>query len=668
MLLPLRIFATRALLTLLLLIPASGLKAGQPIGISNHPARPLLRWKYSWLDGKLANTIGAPGAGMRLPTPSDVQLNGGYSPQQIRTAYGTASVIAAGGDGTGQTITIIDAYGSPTIQADLNVFCTQFNLPPTTVQIVYPYGKPGAVDSDWAGETTLDVEWAHAIAPKATIQLVIAPDNYSSLNQCIGYATGILGAKIVSMSFGAPEYSSGSESSLSDYAPYITNPSVSYFASAGDYGAQVLWPGADSNVVSVGGTSLFLNTNTYQITSEVGWSGSGGGISTLVPIPSYQAYTNVWSGRTVPDISYDADPYTGFYIYMTDPTTGLAGWNVFGGTSAGAPQWAALAACRKSLGKARLNLTPSLLYGSAVNGYSTYYRDITSGNNGYPAGKGYDLVTGLGSPVANQVAVMGPPAFSMTVGDAAGHLWFNAPPSWSRMNAPLTYSLGMARDSNNTLYVGDYGNDRILTFPTNAPYGIISLTSLVGTPGALLIDSTGNLLVSDTKSNAIVQLTTNGTILTNWTTSQITGLSAPVGLALDASGNVYVANNGGGNVIRIGTNGITNAIYSSPYLTKPVGVAIDPSGNLLVTSLAKNSVYRFFTNTVHTASLVAGSLPAPYGIAVDPSGNIYVACSGDNTVRKLTTTTNGITNSIYATTTNPPGLISPVSLLISTNQ
>lgn len=178
---------------------------------------------------------------------------------------------------------------------------------------------------------------------------------------------------------------------------------MSYVASTGDTGAVIDWPAVSTNVVAVGGTSLIYDSASGKVTSETAWSGSGGGVSKYVQIPSYQVGFNVNSGRGNPDVSYDADPYTGVQVYFTDPTTKLGGWYVFGGTSAGAPQWSALLARRASLGNAGTTPFNVKAYSSAKSSYSAYFRDIVSGSTGFAAVNGYDLATGLGSPLADKI-------------------------------------------------------------------------------------------------------------------------------------------------------------------------------------------------------------------------------------------------------------------------
>jgi uncharacterized repeat protein (TIGR03803 family) len=345
----------------------------------------------------------------------------GYTPQQMRHAYGFDQV---GTTGAGQIIAIVDAYGSSTIQADLNTFCANFGIPSTNVRVYYPQGQP-PVDPDWPGwarESSLDVEWTHAIAPGATIALIVAKsESTTDLFAAVDYAVS-LGATQVSMSWGGPEYST---EGTSDF--HFNVPGVTFIASSGDSGSYtnaltgaigVVYPAASPYVVGVGGTTLDLDLSG-DITSETAWSynqsgvftGSGGGISAYETAPSYQAGS--WSGayRGVPDVAYDANPDTGVPVYLTG-----FGWAQFGGTSMGAPQWAALCALANSIRSQSISTAPGVLYSLATANFAGYYHDITSGSNGaYSAGTGYDLVTGLGSPVANQLVVALAGGFSSQV-------------------------------------------------------------------------------------------------------------------------------------------------------------------------------------------------------------------------------------------------------------
>jgi parallel beta-helix repeat protein len=320
----------------------------------------------------------------------------GLSPAQIRAAYNLPS---AGGQGT---IAIVDAYDDPTVLNDLNVFCSQFALPPlnSTNFEKHKMTQRISANSEWALEISLDVEWAHAIAPEAKILLVEAiSSSQSSLLAAVDYARNRADVVAVSMSWGGSEFLGESS-----YDSYFTSSYGAYFyASSGDQGENVSWPASSANVVGVGGTTLTF-ANDGSVASETAWSGSGGGISEYETEPNYQVLYGVSGAndhRSVPDVSYDADPSSGVAVYDSTPYTGRSGWWQVGGTSAGAPQWAAI----QSLG---LTASNNNFYSVASSAhYNSYFRDITSGTNGnYSATSGYDHVTGLGSPLTFNYAML----------------------------------------------------------------------------------------------------------------------------------------------------------------------------------------------------------------------------------------------------------------------
>jgi subtilase family serine protease len=338
----------------------------------------------------------------------------GYTPTQVRQAYGFNLVSS---NGSGQIVAIVDAYSDPTIAGDLQTFIKQFGLPGMSglsrnssctvakgphpcFQIVYAQGKQPRTDGGWALEMSLDVEWTHAIAPGADILLVEAQDNsYSNLLGAVDVAANN-GARAVSMSWGGSE-----SSSESSHDSHFNKPGVTFTASSGDSGTGTEYPAASPYVVGVGGTTLALNG------SETAWSGSSGGISAAESEPGYQSnypIPSIGGMRGVPDVSYDADPNTGFPVYDSTRYNGSAGWFQVGGTSAGAPQWAALVALSNQGRKTALAGTAGPMYSAAQASYSGNYRDIKSGTNGTcgpvcTATNGYDFVTGLGSPLANSL-------------------------------------------------------------------------------------------------------------------------------------------------------------------------------------------------------------------------------------------------------------------------
>jgi subtilase family serine protease len=317
----------------------------------------------------------------------------GYSPSQIRTAYGIT------GTGAGQTIAIVDAYGSPTIANDLKTFCTQFGLSQASLTIAYPSGKVRQTSSGWALETSLDVEWAHAVAPGATILLVVAKSaSLNDLLTAVDYAAKH-GACVVSMSWGGSEWSGET-----GYDSHFQMAGVTFVASSGDSGAGAGWPAVSQYVTGVGGTSLTTQSNGTYI-SETAWSGSGGGPSAYVPVPAYQQSWHITGTRETPDVALDADPYTGVAVYDSTKYNGMQGWFQVGGTSLGSPVWAGLIALANQAGgtfggsslSANLN---TALYSIGSSSYATDFHDITSGSNGYSATSGYDEVTGIGTPQA----------------------------------------------------------------------------------------------------------------------------------------------------------------------------------------------------------------------------------------------------------------------------
>ncbi|MFI5455035.1 MAG: hypothetical protein ACHRXM_06250 [Isosphaerales bacterium] len=354
----------------------------------------------------------------------------GYTPAQIRAAYGINNIKFSSivGDGTGQTIAIVDAYDDPSFvnssasgfnTSDLARFDQEFGLPnPPSFEKLNEYGSvsnlPGIdpagahnPQGNWEVEEALDVEWAHSIAPAASIILVECNSNSGTdLYQGVTTAANLPGVSVVSMSWGAGEFS-GEQFFDSDFTTPNGHQGVTFVASTGDGGSPGDYPAYSPNVVAAGGTSLYLNTNgSYN--SETAWSGSGGGISTFETEPAYQGGAQNTGHRTIPDVSFDANPNTGVAVYDSYNGTSASPWEQVGGTSVSAPCLAAEIAIvnqgRVAFGGATLNgasqTLPALysLPSSDVN-------DVTSGSNGgFKAGAGYDLVTGLGTPKANLLA------------------------------------------------------------------------------------------------------------------------------------------------------------------------------------------------------------------------------------------------------------------------
>ncbi len=349
----------------------------------------------------------------RLPGPAITNTTIlGYTPSMIRAAYGfnqlTSFSTSGGGtepaNGAGQTIAIIDAYNDPNITGDLAAFDAAFGIAaPPSFTIVSQTGsttKLPVTNAGWDTEISLDVEWAHAIAPGAKILLVEATsDRWTDLLAAVNYAKSQPAVNVVSMSWGVSEYRLETATDSTFTTP--ANHPVSFVAAAGDWGSPPVYPAISPNVLGVGGTTLNL-TAGGSYTSETAWSDGTGGVSMVEKEPAYQTGAQITGYRTGPDVAYDADPNTGFAIYDTVNDGYGTGWTELGGTSAGAPQWAALLAIADeglaAAGKPALADAQARVYSLPANAF----HDITTGDNGtYAAGVGYDAVTGLGTPNAN---------------------------------------------------------------------------------------------------------------------------------------------------------------------------------------------------------------------------------------------------------------------------
>jgi subtilase family serine protease len=360
--------------------------------------------------GRLAN--GKPKLSNGTPT--------GLPPSAVQSVYNLSGLSPNSGAGTGQIIAIVDAYDDPNALSDLNTFnaqygyaqmstCTSLSQSGPCFEKVFAQGSQPRVNSGWVLEESLDIEWAHAEAPNAKIVLMEAA-SASDANLFGGVtAANNLGATVVSMSFGGSEFSSESSSFDAD----MTHPGTFYTASAGDSGHGAEYPAASPNVISVGGTTLNGCSGTHcSFTSETTWSSSGGGVSADESLPSYQSSyagsvfgastINALTGghRGIPDVSFEGNPNTGVSVFDSTADQGQSGWFTLGGTSVGAPNWAGILAAAAAAGSTALQGNSAIYSG----GYKTNLRDITSGTNGTcgtdcTAGTGYDLVTGLGSPI-----------------------------------------------------------------------------------------------------------------------------------------------------------------------------------------------------------------------------------------------------------------------------
>jgi subtilase family serine protease len=388
--------------------------------------------------------------GTQAPTDAQCRAAGFgpcYSPQEIRHAYGVDQLINRGDDGRGQTIVIFDSYGSPTITSDLASFDEGYGLPaPPSFKILSPLGtvpyNPTAIPDQvgWAAETTLDVEWAHAMAPDASIVLMTSPvdetegvQGMPQFNQLENYALDHHIGDVWSQSWGATEntlFTPAGEQVYNDFEGTYARADasgVSVFASTGDAGTAnvetdgvtvypfptVNFPASSPLITAVGGTSLTADTSgDYQ--SETVWPDGGGGISQKFSEPLYQRLTLPGSDqselggmRGIPDISWNADPSTPILIYLSFFGASEAGYYSIGGTSEGSPDWAGLAADLDTFSGHPLGLLNPYLYALGAAGIG--FHDITVGNNGqdgvpgYNATPGWDAASGWGTPDLSQL-------------------------------------------------------------------------------------------------------------------------------------------------------------------------------------------------------------------------------------------------------------------------
>jgi len=299
-------------------------------------------------------------------------------------------------------IALVEAFDNPTAASDLNTFSTQFGLPAGNLTVVFAGGTQPGIDptGGFEVESALDIEWAHAMAPNAKLFLVEAADNrLVNLFNAVAVASSLVaqnGGGEVSMSFGSGEFAQ--ETTLDSL---FTTPNVIYFASAGDSPGPE-YPSTSPNVISAGGTSVSRNTSTGNFILENTWQDAGSGPSQFEPRPAFQDRVRhiVGEFRGTPDISFDANPATGVWVFNSNPVLGT-GWFVVGGTSVSSP---ALAGIVNAAGgfRASSQAENAELYRHISE--DDVFRDINYGDCGLNisdfALRGWDFCTGVGSPIS----------------------------------------------------------------------------------------------------------------------------------------------------------------------------------------------------------------------------------------------------------------------------
>jgi hypothetical protein len=531
-----------------------------------------------------------------------------FTPQQLCQAYGINSITlgSLAGTGAGQTIAIVDAYDDPALlnssaanfaSSDLHKFDAQFGLadPPSFVKLNQSGGTtlPG-VDpagpgiTSWEGEEALDVEWAHVVAPGASIDLVEATsDSFSDMMTAVNTARNLPGVSVVSMSFDWTEAQldslNGSGSELSSDATFATpagHQGVTFVAATGDDGYPGGYPAYSPSVLAVGGTSLYTSGGSYSY--EYPWSGSGDGASIYESEPGFQAAVQNSGSREIGDVAFVGDPNTGVALYDSYDFGSSTPWTTIGGTSLSTVCWAGLVATadqlRTSQGQGTLDGASQTLPGL----YALPQTDFHS-----PAASwGYSEGTGVGTPVANKLvpdlaslADLGQ-ATTLTVSAAGAATYAGT------VNLTATLSAGSEGVANQTVTFFVAGED-VGTATTNAS-GVATLAS-ASTAGlnagsyssGLMATFAGN--TSDRSAIAYANLTVNKAPLTVTANSTI----KPYGAPDPAFSAFYMSLVGGhgpgalGGAVSFTTNEPTTG-YAAPgnYTITPAGLT---SSNYAIT-------------------------------------------------------------------------------------
>jgi subtilase family serine protease len=382
-----------------------------------------------------------------------------YQPFQMQKAYDLAPLFSRGIDGRGRTIVIVDSFGSPTIQDDLKTFDQTFGLPdPPSFQVIQPAGAVPAFPQDpfgvsdrlgWAGETTLDVEWSHVVAPAANIVLVETPTSetegvqgFPEIVQAENFVIDHGIGDVISQSFGATEQTFPNADAIRDLRSSVINARrhhVTMLASSGDEGAgalksdtsccfpfrAVIWPSSDPLVTSTGGTQLNLDDAGNRLSPDIVWNGAGGGVSAVFDRPEFQngVRRTVGDQRGIPDISMSAAVNGAVITFSSypnpngpNPTAPNPRFHLVAGTSEASPLFAGVVALADQTAHQRLGFLNQRLYEMGRHGVDGIV-DVTSGSNpitfcsancgtpqeqdttipGFTATTGFDLASGWGT-------------------------------------------------------------------------------------------------------------------------------------------------------------------------------------------------------------------------------------------------------------------------------
>ena len=608
-----------------------------------------------------------------------INIGAGYLPAAIAAAYNAGGL---GVDGTGQTIAIY-AFAYPAL-SDLTQFWSAAGVSQTVsnVTMIDVAGGPSASpDPNAVDEVALDVEWAGALAPGAAIRVygvseLDPAENDEIFQQVYADLPSQPNMHVFSVSIGGNELDVPRDYLIieAQYVANLASAGVTILVASGDNGAttnnsvQTTYPTSDPDVTGVGGTTLNLQGQGAGsiVTSESGWTDSGGGTSMVFSRPAWQTGTGVPQGtmRCVPDVASAADPQEGAEVIVGGSAITV------GGTSWSAPTWAAWCALINQKRGTPLGLLNPKIY--PLLG-STSFRDITSGSNGaYSAGVGYDLVTGIGVPdvtalmaasltsssaanitsqFGNLATTIGQPATFFVVGAGAPPLTFQ----WERMPGGSTAWTNLA---DNGTYGGS-GTPKLVVSAATAAMSGDQFRCVVSNAGGSATSTPESLTVS----------TVGVTTLAGWPGSSGsadgTGWDARFalagGLRTDSQGNIYASDSENYTIRKVTPAGVVTTVAGTPRKSGstdgPVasalfsgvgGVAVNAEGTLYVADSGNYTIRKIEGGVVSTLAGVAGTrgevdgtgssarLYDPQNLALDSAGNIYVADGMGFAVRKIT--------------------------------
>jgi kumamolisin len=383
-------------------IPKSSQELPADVGNRFHTNIQILGTGTMLPTGQLSpQTVGPPFPGYFYETPASLACIYNLVHQPGRAC--NPNVVDANPNGGSKAIAIVDAFDDPIAVSDLTAFSAQFGvaLPtPATFQVVYATGTNPGLDptGGWELEESLDIEYAHAMAPNAKLYLVEAATNSLSdllyAEQVAATLVAAAGGGEVSNSWGGGEFTGET-----GYDAVFTQRGVVYFASTGD-SPGTYWPSTSPNVVAAGGTSTNRNPNTGNFLYEGAWNEGGGGQSLYEPRPNYQNRLAYLAGpaRVVPDVSADSNPNTGLWLLDNNLYEGEpGGWFIVGGTSAASPLIAGIVNAAGTFNKSSVQELFQI-YSTFPRGFNDVAADNCGPYGGYLSRFGYDFCTGVGSP------------------------------------------------------------------------------------------------------------------------------------------------------------------------------------------------------------------------------------------------------------------------------